>query len=63
MSSHAILPTKNDHVDWLNAMVIDRFPGEEKVYHNFNTVDDDSQNRFPIDFLNSIAPNDLPRMN
>ena len=63
MSSRAILSTKNEHLDRRNAMMIDRFSGEEKVYHSFNIVDDDSQNRFPIDFLNSIAPNDLPRMN
>jgi ATP-dependent DNA helicase PIF1 len=42
MSSHAILSTKNDHVDRLNATMIDRFLGEEKVYHSFDTVDDDS---------------------
>ncbi|XP_066341218.1 uncharacterized protein [Miscanthus floridulus] len=48
-SSHAILSTKNDYVDRLNAMMIDRFPGEKKVYHSFDTVDDDSQNRYRID--------------
>ena len=48
-SSHAILSTKNDYVDRLNAMMIDRFPGEKMVYHSFDTVDDDSQNGYPID--------------
>ncbi|XP_002449443.2 uncharacterized protein LOC8071841 [Sorghum bicolor] len=60
MSSRAILSTKNDHVDRLNAMMIERFPGDEKVYHSFDTVVDDPQNHFPIDFLNSITPNGLP---
>ena len=60
MSSCAILSTKNEHVDRLNAMMIERFPGEEKVYHNFDTIVDDPQNHFPIDFLNSITPNGLP---
>ena len=60
MSSHAILSTKNDHVHRLNAMMVDRFPGEEKVYHSFGTVLDDPQNHFSIDFLNSITPNGLP---
>ncbi|XP_066363911.1 ATP-dependent DNA helicase PIF1-like [Miscanthus floridulus] len=60
MSSRAILSTKNEHVDRLNAMMIERFPGEEKVYHSFNTIVDDPQNHFPIDFLNSITPNGLP---
>jgi len=61
MSSRAILSTKNEHVDRLNAMMIERFPGEEKVYHSFDTTVDDPQNHFPIDFLNSITPNSLPR--
>jgi ATP-dependent DNA helicase PIF1 len=61
MTSHAILSTKNEHVDRLNAMMIERFPGEEKVYHSFDTVVEDPRNHFPIDFLNSITPNGLPR--
>jgi ATP-dependent DNA helicase PIF1 len=60
MSSQAILSTKNEYVDKLNAMMIERFPGEEKVYHSFDTVVDDPSNHFPIDFLNSITPNGLP---
>jgi ATP-dependent DNA helicase PIF1 len=62
MSSRAILLTKNKHVDELNAMMIERFPGEEKVYHSLDTVVDYPQNHFPIDFLNSITPNGLPRV-
>jgi ATP-dependent DNA helicase PIF1 len=50
MSSRAILSTKNEHVDRLNAIMIERFPGEEKVYHSFDTVVDDPSNHFPIDF-------------
>jgi ATP-dependent DNA helicase PIF1 len=36
------------------------FSGEEKVYHSFDSVDDDSRNNYPIEFLNSITPNGLP---
>jgi ATP-dependent DNA helicase PIF1 len=61
MSSRAILSTKNEHVDRLNAMMIERFLGEKKVYHSFDTVVDDPRNHFPINFLNSITPNGLPR--
>jgi ATP-dependent DNA helicase PIF1 len=60
MSTRAILSTKNEHVDQLNEKMIDRFPGEEKVYHSFDSVDDDSRNNYPIDFINSITPNGLP---
>jgi ATP-dependent DNA helicase PIF1 len=60
MSTRAIFSTKNEHVDQLNAKMIDRFPGEEKVYYSFDSVDDDSRNNFPPEFLNSITPNGLP---
>ena len=62
MSSRAILSTKNEHVDKLNTIMIERFPGEETFYHSFDTIVDDTNNHFPIDFLNSITPNGFPRM-
>uniref|UniRef100_A0A8I7BEE2 ATP-dependent DNA helicase n=1 Tax=Hordeum vulgare subsp. vulgare TaxID=112509 RepID=A0A8I7BEE2_HORVV len=60
MSTRAILSTKNEHVDDLNDKMISRFPGEEKVYHSFDSIEDDFQNNYTIDFLNSITPNGLP---
>lgn len=60
MSTRAILSTKNQHVDQLNAKMIDKFPGNGKVYHSFDCVDDDSRNNYPIEFLNSMTPNGLP---
>ena len=60
MHERAILSTRNEYVDRLNARMIDMFPGEEKVYYSFDCVNDDSQNTYPIDFLNSITPNGLP---
>jgi ATP-dependent DNA helicase PIF1 len=60
MSTRPILSTKNEHVDQLNTKMIAMFSGEEKVYHSFDSVDDDSRNNYPIEFLNSITPNGLP---
>ncbi|XP_051220245.1 uncharacterized protein [Lolium perenne] len=60
MSSRAILSTKNEHVDNLNTKMIERFPGNEKVYYSFDYVEDDARNNYPIDYLNSITPNGLP---
>lgn len=57
MSTRAILSTKNEHVDDLNDKMISRFSGEEKVYHSFDYMEDDFQNNYTIDFLNSITPN------
>ena len=33
---------------------------EKKVYYSHDSIDDDSTNNYPLDFLNSITPNDLP---
>ena len=60
MSEGAILSTRNEHVDAVNALMIDRFPGKQKIFYSFDSVDDDSRNNYPLDFLNSITPNGLP---
>uniref|UniRef100_A0A452XX86 ATP-dependent DNA helicase n=1 Tax=Aegilops tauschii subsp. strangulata TaxID=200361 RepID=A0A452XX86_AEGTS len=52
MSARAIHSTMNDHVDDLNDKMISRFPGEEKLYHSFDSIEDDLQNNYTIDFLN-----------
>ncbi|XP_051196626.1 uncharacterized protein [Lolium perenne] len=61
MSARAILSIKNEHVDALNDKMISRFPGEEKLYHSFDSIEDDLQNNYTIDFLNSVTPNGLPQ--
>jgi ATP-dependent DNA helicase PIF1 len=58
--SRAILSTKNEHVDELNNMMIDRFQGKEKIYHSFNMAEDDTSNNYPVEFLNSLTPSGLP---
>jgi hypothetical protein len=56
----AILSTKNGCVDIINLKMIDRFKGEEMVYHSFDSVEDDPHNYYPLEFLNSLTPNGLP---
>ncbi|KAL6865420.1 hypothetical protein ACP4OV_016571 [Aristida adscensionis] len=60
ISKRAILSTRNEYVDKLNEILIDRFPGEEKVYYSFDSVVDDPHNHYPSEFLNSLTPNGLP---
>ena len=60
MRGRAILSTTNEHIDAVNVIMIERFPGNEKVYYSFDSVDDDTRNNNPLDFLNSITPNGLP---
>ncbi|PUZ75068.1 hypothetical protein GQ55_1G118800 [Panicum hallii var. hallii] len=60
MRERAILSTRNEHVDAVNTLMIDRFPGKHKVFYSFDSIDNDSCNNYPLDFLNSITPNGLP---
>ena len=60
MWERAILSTKNEHVDAVNEVMIDRFPGDEHVFYSFDSVEDDTHNSYPLDFLNSLTPNGLP---
>jgi ATP-dependent DNA helicase PIF1 len=60
MSARAILSTKNEHIDDLNRKLIGRFPGQEKVFYSFDSVEDDPGNSYPLDYLNHLTPNGLP---
>ncbi|KAM3206771.1 hypothetical protein ACQJBY_062123 [Aegilops geniculata] len=60
ITSRAILSTRNDCVDKINLQMIDRFQGEEMVYHSYDSVEDDPHNYYPPKFLNTLTPNGLP---
>ena len=60
ITSRAILSTRNDSVDKINLKMIDRFQGEEMVYHSFDSVEDDPHNYYPPEYLNTLTPNGLP---
>ena len=60
MRERAILSNTNEHVNAMNAIMIEMFPRDEKVFYSFDSVDDDTRNNYPLDFLNSITPNGLP---
>ncbi|PWZ18029.1 hypothetical protein Zm00014a_034848 [Zea mays] len=46
--SRAILTTRNDWVDTINMRMIDRFQGEQMMYHSFDTTVDDPNNYYLI---------------
>nr|GEW42631.1 hypothetical protein [Tanacetum cinerariifolium] len=58
--SRAILSTKNEHVDNINDMLINRFPSKEKVYYSFDEAKDDTRNFYPLKFLDSLNVSGLP---
>uniref|UniRef100_A0A8I6Y211 ATP-dependent DNA helicase n=1 Tax=Hordeum vulgare subsp. vulgare TaxID=112509 RepID=A0A8I6Y211_HORVV len=60
MTSRAILSTKNDNVDKINKRMIERFQGEEKIYHSFDSVEDDPHGYYAPEFLNNLTPNGMP---
>ncbi|KAL6602737.1 hypothetical protein ACP70R_043098 [Stipagrostis hirtigluma subsp. patula] len=60
ITSRAILSAQNDWVDMINMKMIDRFQGEEMVYHSFDCAVDDPHNYYPSEFLNTLALSGLP---
>ncbi|ONM35627.1 DNA helicase-like protein [Zea mays] len=60
ITSREILSTRNDWVDMINMRMIDRFQGEQMMYHSFDTAVDDPNNYYPSEFLNTLTPNGLP---
>ncbi|XP_020198576.1 uncharacterized protein [Aegilops tauschii subsp. strangulata] len=60
MTSRAILSTKNDNVDKINIRMIERFHGDEVIYHSFDSAEDDPYGYYAQEFLNGLTPNGLP---
>ncbi|KAL4571936.1 hypothetical protein LXL04_018704 [Taraxacum kok-saghyz] len=58
--SRSILSTKNENVDEINDQLIDRFIGEQRVYYSFDEAEDDKNNFYPMEFLNSLNVSGLP---
>ncbi|XP_073121727.1 ATP-dependent DNA helicase pfh1-like [Henckelia pumila] len=60
MVGRAIITPKNCDVDKINEMFISKFPGEEKVYTSWDSIEDDNNNIFQEEFLNSLSPSGFP---
>ncbi|KAL7085708.1 hypothetical protein ACP275_14G295400 [Erythranthe tilingii] len=56
----AILTPKNETVDWINDLLIDRFAGQVKEYISFNKTTDPMQQAEYEDYLNGVSANGLP---
>ncbi|XP_075188624.1 uncharacterized protein LOC142288848 [Anomaloglossus baeobatrachus] len=62
-SSYAILCAKNEDVTLLNSRVMDRMPGEYKLYKSDDSIDvdnEDEREHYPVEFLNSVTPSGMP---
>jgi hypothetical protein len=61
-SERVILASKNDDVDDLNHHILQKFPGEERVFHSADSIanDADGEVLYPAEYLNSINCSGLP---
>ncbi|XP_074296881.1 uncharacterized protein LOC141627538 [Silene latifolia] len=55
-TDRAILTPRNNDVDLINKLLIEKFPGQEYIYKSFDRVIDDSCNVYPSEFLNTLCP-------
>ncbi|XP_042962393.1 uncharacterized protein LOC122296655 [Carya illinoinensis] len=60
MMNRAILTPKNNYVEEINTLLIQRFPGELKQYYSFDESIDASEQAIMEDFLHTLTPNGLP---
>lgn len=60
MVGRAIITPKNVDVDNINEIIIHKFPGEEREYTSWDSIEDDNHNLFQEEFLNSLSPSGLP---
>jgi len=60
VTERAILASRNDHVDKLNDKLISMFPGESKIFNSFDSAEDDTNNYYQEEYLNTLTPNSLP---
>ena len=61
---HTILSARNDDVDELNQMLLDKLSGEEKVFQSADSVvaeeGVDSGFQYPVEYLNSVRASGFP---
>lgn len=60
MKERAILASRNEYVDQLNKMLISRFPGESRTFLSFDSAEDDTNNYYQEEYLNTLTPSGLP---
>ena len=59
--SRAILTPKNENFDKISEVITDKFPGIGHTYLSADSVaEDDLQNAYPTEFLNSITLSGMP---
>nr|XP_009784814.1 PREDICTED: ATP-dependent DNA helicase PIF1-like [Nicotiana sylvestris] len=60
MTERAILASRNEYIDQLNEMLIAKFPGESRTFLSFDSAEDDTNNYYQEEYLNTLTPSGLP---
>ncbi len=61
LCERAILAPRNDTVDGVNRLLLDKVPGEKYIFYSNDSVHDvDEAVHFPTEFLNSLQPTGIP---
>ena len=60
MVNRVILTPKNSHVDEINNLMIDRFPGERVLYYSFDEPLEKTAYTVQEDFFNFLTPSGVP---
>ncbi|XP_070026520.1 uncharacterized protein [Nicotiana sylvestris] len=60
MTERAILARRNEYVDQLNEMLIAKFPGESRTFLSFDSAEDDTNNYYQEEYLNTLTRSGLP---
>lgn len=58
--NRVILTPKNECVDQINKLLMDRFPGDVVKYYSFDEPIDHAGQNFTEDFFNTLVPNGIP---
>ncbi|GBO40095.1 hypothetical protein AVEN_68650-1 [Araneus ventricosus] len=63
LSEKAILCPKNEDSLKINERVLKKLPGQNKTYFSADSIiceDQEEQNNFPLDFINTLPPSGMP---
>ena len=62
LMQRAMLAPHNDTANDINATILEKFPGEQKIYLSLDSLkdDDDAATQYPTEFLNTLQPQGMP---
>ncbi|KAG5537194.1 hypothetical protein RHGRI_024582 [Rhododendron griersonianum] len=60
MTQSAILAPRNDSVDQINELLINRFPGKQHVYMSIDETVNPADQGLYVDFIHSVCPPGMP---